>query len=259
MEKIISNQNPRIKEIIKLRKAGKRKKNDMFVIEGQKEILLAKKSGIEISALLFCPNYCKTGLPNEFAGLKAFEVDNVLFKKVSLRESPDGFLALAVPRFLCLEDVVLKKDSLILILESIEKPGNLGAILRSADASAVDYVILSDAKTDIYNPNAIRSSLGTVFTNKIIFSQKNILISWLKQNMVKIFAATPDTDKIYTDQNLCGLAAIVIGTEHDGLSKEWLDDSVCKIKIPMRGKIDSLNASVSAAIILFEARRQRGF
>lgn len=257
MIKIISNQNPKIKEIIKLRKAHQRKKSDLFIIEGKKEIGLAIDSGIQIIDFFYCQKYFKDQKFIEQKKENVYEVSEDIFKKISLRENPDGILCLAKPRYLQLSDLALKKEPLILIIEALEKPGNLGAILRTADAARLDCVILCEAKTDIYNPNVIRSSLGTVFTNNIIIASNAEIFSWLKAKRIKCYAATPDTDKIYTNMDFKGAKAIIIGTEHAGLSPEWLKQADEKIKIPMRGKIDSLNASVSAAIILFEAVRQR--
>ena len=157
-----------------------------------------------------------------------------------------------------LEKIELKKNSLIIVLEAVEKPGNLGAILRSADAAGADAVIICDGKTDIYNPNVIRASLGTVFTNKVVAEESAETIEWLKKNNIKIFATAPGAKKFYTAIKFSSSAAIVMGTEAAGLSKEWLEAADEKIKIPMAGRIDSLNVSVSLAIVLFEAVRQRG-
>lgn len=257
MIKITSSQNQKIKDIAKLRKTAKRKKSDLFIIEGKKEISLAIKSGIKTLDIFYCPQLLKNSdLLKEITGEK-YELDVDTFKKVSLRENPDGVLCLAEPRYLQISDIKAKKNPLLLILESIEKPGNIGAILRTADACNIDYVIICEAKTDIYNHNVIRSSLGTVFTNKIVICKNSDLFPWLKENKIISYAATPDTDIIYTEVDLKGPTAIVIGTEHEGLSSDWLNFADHKIKIPMLGKIDSLNASVSAAVMLFEAIRQR--
>lgn len=257
MNIITSSQNQKIKDIIKLRKTNNRKKTDLFIIEGKKELELAINNNIQISSIYFCPIFLKEKTLSYNNIPEINELDEKTFKKISLRENPDGIIALAVPKYLKLNDIIVNKNPLILILESIEKPGNLGAIFRTADACGVDYIIISEAKTDLYNPNVIRSSLGTIFTNKIIICKNNEIFPWLKLNKITTFATTPDTDKIYTDVNFSGGVAIIIGTEHEGLSKTWLEYANFKIKIPMNGKIDSLNASVSAAIILFEAIRQR--
>lgn len=257
MNKITSNQNPKIKEIVKLRKAKQRKKTDLFIIEGVQELGMAIKSGIQISSLFYCADYLKDKSFLSQLHCDIYELDKNTFNKISLRENPDGVLAFSKPKNMFLGDIKLSKNPFLLILESIEKPGNLGAIFRTADACGVDYIVICEPKTDIYNPNVIRSSLGTLFTNKIVICKNSEIFSWLKKNNIKSFAATPNADMLYTEANFNGAIAITIGTEHEGLSTEWLKSADYKIKIPMKGKIDSLNASVSAAIILFEASRQR--
>jgi len=257
METITSTQNPKIKEIIKLRKANKRKKEDLIVIEGQKEVSLALEAGIVIDNLYFSEELAKD---KKLAGIdkeKIINVEKNVFEKISLRDNPDGFLVLARAKYLELEKIKLSKNPLVVILESVEKPGNLGAILRTADATQVDAVIITDSRTDIYNPNVIRASLGTVFTNNIVICDTEECLAWLKKNKIKSLATTPDAKKIYTDIDYTSPSAIVIGTEHDGLSDKWLDAVDQKIKISMKGKIDSLNASVSTAVVLFEIVRQR--
>jgi len=257
MGTIKSTQNPKIKEIIKLRKANKRKKEDLIVIEGQKEISLALEAGIEIENLYLSEELAKEKKLLKIDKEKIVYTDKKVFEKISMRDNPDGFLVLAKPKYLNLENTKLSKNPLVVILESVEKPGNLGAILRTADASAVDAVIITDSRTDIYNPNVIRASLGNVFTNQVVACNIDECLAWLKMNKIKSLATTPDAKKIYTEVDYTGSSAIVIGTEHEGLSDKWLDAVDQKIKIPMKGKIDSLNASVSTAVVVFEATRQR--
>lgn len=255
---ITSAHNPKIKELIKLRKARERKKQALIIIEGQPEITLAKQSGLKIIELFYCQAFAgqskKISEPEEKL---ITPLAPSVFKKISLRENPDGLLALAEPRYLKLAEIKLSQNPLVIILESLEKPGNLGAILRSADAAGADAVIINDPKTDIYNPNVIRASRGAVFTNQIAVAKTEEIKKWLKKNKIKSLAATPKADKLYTKASYQGPVAIIIGGEHKGLSQAWLEAASEKIKIPMAGRIDSLNASVSAAIILFEAIRQR--
>ena len=254
---ITSVQNERIKEIIRLRKPRERRKQDLIIIEGKQEIELAHQAGLEIVELFYCQDFANSkkiaGLPEE----KLAPVVPAVFQKISYRENPDGFLALAKPKYLELSKIKLNKNPLVIILESLEKPGNLGAILRSADAAGADAVIVANPKTDIYNPNVIRASLGTVFTNQVAVASTEEARNWLAKNKIKSLAATPEAKKIYTEVNYTGPVAIIMGEEHPGLSQGWLEKVDEKIKIPMRGKIDSLNVSVSTAIILFEAVRQR--
>jgi len=256
-EVITSAQNPKIKEIIRLRKPRERRKENLIIIEGRQEIELARQACLEIVELFYCQDFAGS---KKIAGLSEEIITPVVpavFEKISYRENPDGFLALAKPKYLELSKIKLNKNPLVIILESLEKPGNLGAILRSADAAGVDAVIVADPKTDIYNPNVIRASLGTVFTNQVAAASTEEARNWLAKNKIKSLAATPEAKKIYTEADYKGAVAIIMGEEHPGLSKDWLEKVDEKIKIPMRGKIDSLNVSASTAIILFEAVRQR--
>ena len=256
-EVITSAQNPKIKEIIRLRKPRERRKENLIIIEGRQEIELARQAGLEIVELFYCQDFAGS---KKIAGLSEEIITPVVpavFEKISYRENPDGFLVLARLKYLELGKIKLSQKPLIIILESLEKPGNLGAILRSADAAGADAVIVADPKTDIYNPNVIRASLGTVFTNQVAAASTEEARNWLAKNKIKSLAATPEAKKIYTEVNYTGPVAIIMGEEHPGLSKGWLEKVDEKIKIPMRGKIDSLNVSVSTAIILFEAVRQR--
>ena len=256
-EIITSAQNERIKEIIRLRKPRERRKQDLIIIEGWQEIELAKQADLEITEVFYCQDFANAGKITSLAEEIITPVSTLVFQKISYRENPDGFLALAKPKYLELEKIKLSSNPLIIILESLEKPGNLGAILRSADAAGVDVVIVADSKTDIYNPNVIRASLGMVFTNQVAVSGVEEIKKWLKDKKIKSFAATPEAEKLYTEVNYIGPTAFIMGEEHPGLSKDWLDAAKEKIRIPMAGKINSLNVSVSTAIILFEAIRQR--
>ena len=256
MEIITSSKNIKIKEINKLRKSNNRRKEELFIIEGKKEIDLAKKSGICVKELFFSENIYGKEL-NNFSDITKHSITSEIFNKISFRENPDGYLAIAQSKNFELKDIKLSKNPFLLILEAIEKPGNIGAILRSSDAAGVDAIIITESKTDIFNPNVIRSSLGTVFTNQIAICKNKELFLWLKEKNINTFAATPNTDNLYCDSDFKNSLALVIGMEHEGLSNEWLEFADNKIKIPMNGKIDSLNASASAAIILFEIVRQR--
>jgi RNA methyltransferase, TrmH family len=255
---IISAQNPKIKQVISLRRAARRKKNDLIMIEGRRELGMAVSSGVVIASLFYCPACAGAQtIPKKIDPRLICEVGPEIFKKISLREHPDGFLALARPRYFDLTDIKLSDNPLLVIAETLEKPGNLGAIFRTADAAGANAVILCDPQTDLYNPNVIRASQGTVFSVPSAVCTSKEAIGWLKRNKIKIFCATPQAEKIYTEIDFTGPSAIAIGAEHAGLSEEWLDAVHEKIRIPMRGAIDSLNASVSLAVILFEALRQK--
>lgn len=256
---IISPQNPKIKNIIKLRKARERKKQNLIVIEGRHEIHLAQISGIEIKELFLCGDFSSDkNFEIRVKDIEVFELDKKVFQKISRRENPDGHIALARPQDFQLDDIDLPEKPLVLILDRVEKPGNLGAILRSADGAGVDLVVVSDPQTDIFNPNVIRSSLGTVFSNKIATSSANDCQAWLKKNSITSVATTPRAKKSYTDIDYNQPIAIIIGTEHEGLTKDWLEAVDEKAYIPMKGKVDSLNASVSAGLLVYEAQKQRG-
>ena len=258
MTKITSLHNPVIKQIIKLRQAGERQRQGLIIIEGFAEIKLAIASGLSLEIFCYSEDWAdKERSPVQIMNRELLAVSKEAFKKISYREHPDGFLALAKSFYLSLPDIVLGANPILLVIEAVEKPGNLGAILRSADAAGIDAVLVCDAQTDIYNPNVIRASLGTVFSDQIVICSTQQAISWLQKNKISIYAAAPQAKNIYAEADYRGATAIVVGAEHQGLSQTWLKAASQKIKIPMQGKINSLNASVSTAIILFEAMRQR--
>lgn len=257
-ETITSSSNLKIKQIKKLRQAHNRKKADLIIVEGQKEISRAVSVGLEIKELFYCPEIARVRINfDELKSQAVVEVSEPVFNKITYREHPDGYLALARPKYLGLEKITLSPIPLLIILESIEKPGNLGAILRSADAAQADAVIVCDPRTDIYNPNVIRASLGAVFTQQTAVCSTAEAISWFRKNKIKSFAAVAQNSQPYFKADYRQASAIIIGTEHAGLSVAWIKAADEKIHIPMPGQADSLNASVSAAIILFEALRQR--
>jgi len=253
---INSLQNEKIKNLIKLREYSKeRKQRKLFLIEGSREIGLALAGGFKIENIFYCADYGKR-LPG-LAVEKIIEVSKKVFKKISYRENPDGLLALVKAREIKLDEIKLNFTPLIIILEAVEKPGNLGAILRTADAVGIDAVIINDIKTDIYNPNIIRASQGTVFTVPTVVASCQESLAWCKKGGIKILATSPEAILDYVKADFKKPCAIVLGTEDKGLSREWLDAADERIKINMSGKIDSLNVSVSVAVILFEAARQR--
>ena len=189
---------------------------------------------------------------------RIIEITPQVFQKVSYRTSSDGLIAVARPKSHCLSDIQLSDNPFVIILESVEKPGNLGAILRSADAAAVDAVIVCDPQTDIYNPNVVRSSVGGLFSVQTAVCTSDEAMAWLNQNKIASYAAELEAAEWYQDIDFRGPSAIVMGTEAEGLTNSWLNYATKRIKIPMRGKIDSLNVSVSTAVLTFEAMRQRG-
>lgn len=262
-EIINSTSNPRIKNIIKLQSGSReRREQNLFVIEGFREISRAMQSGIRIKELYICHELDRQGRGDQLLDtgdrIQVFEVGNAAFARIAYREGSDGLIALAEPRNLKLDDLKLKENPLILILESVEKPGNLGAIMRTADAAGIDAVIVSDPLTDIYNPNAIRSGVGCIFTSQVVTCTTADAIEWLHKKNIKAFAAALTSVAVtYHQVDFRGPTAIVMGTEATGLSKEWLEKSDLQVIIPMKGIADSLNVSTSAAILVFEAVRQR--
>lgn len=261
MQKLISSiQNPLIKEILQLQeKSRARKKRELFVIEGVREIYLALKGAYEIETLLYYPDLIK-GLEIKklcTENTDCIEISKDVFHKIAYRSSTEGVIAIAKTKNWHINSLKLSKNALVLVTEAPEKPGNLGALLRTADAANVDAVIIANPKTDIYNPNIIRSSVGCVFTNQIATGTTSEIIKFLKHNKIDIYAAALSASVNYTTINYTKPTAIIVGTEATGLSEEWLENATKNIIIPMQGEIDSLNVSVSAAILIFEAKRQR--
>jgi RNA methyltransferase, TrmH family len=260
---IISPANTHIKNILRLQANSRdRNKQNLFVIEGYREISRAIVSGFEIKELYVCHDLDQQGRSEEVIekgnGMQVFEVGKAAFARIAYREGSDGLMALAVPKNLKLNDLNLSSNPLILILESVEKPGNLGAIMRTADAGGIDAVIVCDPLTDIYNPNAIRSAVGCIFTRQVVISSSKDAIDWLKKKKFKVYAAAlTERALIYHQMDFSGPTAIVMGTEATGLSSEWLDNSDNQIIIPMKGIADSMNVSTAAAVLVFEAVRQR--
>lgn len=258
---ITSVQNQKIKNILALEKARERRNQNLFIIEGIKELTLAIEGKYKINSVFFCPDIIE-----ENTLLKILKNENLLipvqrsvFEKLAYRESTGGIIALAEQRHHTLENIQLSKNPLLLVVESVEKPGNLGALLRTADAAGVDAVVICDPQTDFYNPNVIRSSVGCIFTKQIASATSVDTIDWLKKNNVKIYCTYLQASKPYHLIDFNSSCAIVMGTESTGLSDIWIKNSDANIIIPMQGKIDSMNVSTAAAVIVFEAKRQRGF
>lgn len=263
--KITSAKNELIKDIVNLQaKSKERRKRGITLIEGVKEISIALKSGIIFEKILFSPDIISLEqlelvLLDQFHSTEIFEISADAFSKISYRETTGGMLVVARTKEWRLNDLVVKNNSFFIVLESVEKPGNLGAICRIADAAKVDGIIICDALTDIYNPNSVRASLGCVFSIKVVYSKFDETINWLRENNVTSYAAELNAAEFYHNYELNGKTAVVFGTEATGLSTNWINGADKKIKIPMLGLIDSLNVSASVAIITFEAMRQRGF
>lgn len=262
-KQITSLQNPLIKKTLVLKdKSRERKKTSVFVLEGARELQLALKGGYVIETLFFCKDLISNEALNSLiknSSIEVIEVSLDVYQKIAYRSTTEGVVALVKSKEHNLNNLQLNtKKPLILVSEAPEKPGNIGALLRTADAANLDAVIIANPKTDLYNPNIIRSSVGCVFTTKIATGTTSEIIAYLKENSIATYCAALTASKIYTTVDYTSGSAIVVGTEATGLSNEWLDNSTQNIIIPMEGQIDSMNVSVAAAIVIFEAKRQRG-
>lgn len=257
-EKITSARNERIRQVLELQeKSRTRRALGLFVVEGRRELEHCLEAGYELDSVFWCPEILPE-LPQELIGdVPVSELTAELYGKIAYRGGTEGLVARVKARPHTLEDLTLKDNPLIVVLESMEKPGNLGAVFRSADAAGADAVIICDPLTDLYNPNLIRSSIGGVFTVQSAVCDSASAISWLKARGMKILTAQLQDSSWYYDVDMKGGTAIVIGTEATGLTEQWREAADAHIRIPMLGALDSLNASVSAAILLFEAVRQR--
>jgi TrmH family RNA methyltransferase len=230
---------------------------------GQREIRLALMSGFTINTLLYCSRLIT---PLELEGLKAtgtvaemIECSLDVFNRVAYRKDTGGVVAIALQKRISFDGIKLKEKPLLLVLESVEKPGNLGAVLRTADAAGLDAVIICDPQTDIYNPNTVRSSIGCIFTVPVVTSSSSETLAWLREKKISSCATALTANHLYNETDYRKPSAIIMGTESTGLSQTWLEGADDLIKIPMKGRIDSMNVSVSAAIVVFEALRQRNF
>ncbi|MCQ2258289.1 MAG: RNA methyltransferase [Bacteroidaceae bacterium] len=260
---ISSAQNPKIKKILSLQqKSSERRKEGLFIVEGQRELQHCINAGFEIDTIFFCPSILE-GYDTEgvvmslLPEVRNFEVTVDVYNKIAYRGGTEGVVAEVKVKKPALSSLALKENPLIVVLESVEKPGNLGAILRSADAAAADAVIVCDPLTDLYNPNLIRSSIGAIFSVPCVACSSEECIAFLKSKDIRILTAQLQDSELYYDTDMkCG-TAIVMGTEATGLTDAWRKAADAHIRIPMLGKLDSLNVSVSAAILLFEAVRQR--
>lgn len=263
IKSISSPQNPLIKQLILLKeKSRERKKTGLFLIEGKRELSLAIKGGYKIKTLLFFPDLFSESEAKAMSsyGIEIIEISKEVFQKLAHRDSTEGVIAVVNSKNHQLDQLKLQsKNPLILVAEAPEKPGNIGALLRTADAANIDAVIIANPKSDLYNPNIIRSSVGCVFTTEIAMASSEEVIAFLKKYNFNIFSAILQESKPYHTQDYTLPTAIVVGTESTGLTQEWREAATQNISIPMQGVIDSMNVSVAAGILIFEAKRQRVF
>jgi TrmH family RNA methyltransferase len=252
---ITSKSNPKIKNVVKLQKSSERREQNRIIIEGRREIERAVACGFVVDTLFICNDILKESV--NIAANHVEEVTLEVFEKIAYREGSDGLLAVAIPKYADLKSFKPKKNPLIIVLETVEKPGNLGAIMRTADAAGVDAVIIADPRTDLYNPNAIRASIGTIFSVPLFACSSEECINWLRENNIKIYCTYLKASIDYLEADFKQGSAIVMGTEATGISDIWVDAADQNLIIPMNGIADSLNVSVTTAIVVFEAIRQR--
>jgi TrmH family RNA methyltransferase len=264
---ITSVQNPRIKAAFALSERRERNRTDLFLIEGFRELLRAFQGGVQVLELFFCEElFLGTNEPFllkdlESKGVKLYKCSEEVIRKISYRDRPDGLIAVASQMHISLDEVDKHlqgvRNPFLLVAEAIEKPGNLGTILRSSDAVGVDAALVCDRCTDIFNPNVVRASVGTLFTQLVAEVTHQELLPYLKARGIAIVAATPHATEEFTKVDLCGPVAIVVGTEQLGLSKHWMESADIQVRIPMLGCADSLNVATATTLLLYEVLRQR--
>ena len=239
-------------------KTKARRQTGNFLIEGKRELMLAFQAKYKIDIILFCFEICQENELLEYSdNIEIVQITKEIFKKLTYRNTTEGIITVAKSKLLTFSDLKLSKNPLVLIAEGLEKPGNIGALLRTADAAKIDAVIIADTKGDLYNPNIIRSSVGCVFTNQIVIDTTDEIIRFLKEHKIAIYCATLQNANTYNTLDYTMPTAFVVGNETTGLSEIWRESASQNVIIPMEGKIDSMNVSVAAAILIFEAKRQR--
>jgi len=260
---ITSLTNPRVKAAVRLRDRAERDLTGLTVVDGAREILRALDAGVRVEQAFVAPELLRSA--DGFAVADrlrhrptTLEVSPAVLARVAFGQRSDGVVAVVAAPTGSLEELALPEHPLVVVAEAIEKPGNLGAIIRTADGAGADAVIAADPRTDLFNPNAIRASLGTIFGLPVVSATTAATLDWLVDHGIRPVAARPDAALTYTEADLRGPLAIVLGSEADGLGEGWTDSRVQPVAIPMRGIADSLNVSIAAAILLYEARRQRG-
>jgi TrmH family RNA methyltransferase len=260
---ITSLTNPRVKAAVRLRERREREETGLTLVDGPRELLRALDRGVAISEAFVCENLIRTAEADEAvrrlraSGAAVREVSEAVIAKVGFGDRSDGVVAVIRTPSILLDDLAPRPNPLIAVVESVEKPGNLGAILRTADGAGADAVIAADPRTDVFNPNAIRASLGTIFTLPLAAATTAETLDWLTARAIRPIAARVDAPLLYSEADLRGPLAIVLGSEAGGLTDAWNDPRVTAVRIPMLGSADSLNVSVAAAIVLYEAVRQR--
>lgn len=253
---ITSLQNPKVKHIVKLRGDKRQRLRDgLMIVEGFDELTLALESGLVPQTLLTAPELASRAL--NLPGADLTTVSRAVFEKISYRENPDGWLGIFTTPKHTLAELKLSASPLVIVAESIEKPGNLGAILRTADAAGVDAVLVCDPRVDLWNPNVVRASRGAVFAVPAVEVDSPAALAWLRSKKMRILAATPSAEKTYTDVKVREPVAVAVGTEDEGLTEFWMQNADVQVRIPMQGRVNSLNVSIATALITYEIVRQR--
>jgi TrmH family RNA methyltransferase len=263
MPPITSLQNPRVKEAVKLRDHRDRQRSGRFVIDGVREVWRAVEAGVEVLEVFACPQHLDEPTLRWVEVLAAgtarvFQVTPAILAKLAYGDRSEGLVAVARTPERSLEALRLPGRPLVVVLETPEKPGNVGAVLRTADAAGASAVVVADPATDLYNPNAIRASLGAIFTVPVCAAESTAVLRWLRDQRLAIYTARVDGLVTYTDVSYAEPCAIVLGSEAHGLTDLWRGEDITSIALPMRGRVDSLNVSTTAAVLLYEALRQRG-
>ncbi len=261
-KKIDSADNPTIKALAKLKEFKGRREAGQFLIEGSRETLRALQANEDVTTLVYVPELLneegREAIQRaEEKNVEGLELSQRAFLKLSVRQNPDGIIGVATMKENRLADIPLKENALVLVIDGLEKPGNVGALLRTADAVDADAVIVTGFGTDLYNPNVIRASMGSLFSRPVLSLEASEVIRFLQANNFNIVAATPDANKSYWSEDFTTSAAIILGEEHDGLGKAWLDAATTQVSIPMNGLADSLNVATAGALLLYEVLRQR--
>ena len=262
---LTSLQNPKVKRAFALRDRRERDREGVTILEGYRELTRAHAAGIPIRETFFCREMF-VGENNDAlldtlrdAGSAIYECSANVLRKIAYRERPEGLIAIAEMKRKGLDEIPAKPDGLYLVAETIEKPGNLGSILRSADAVGATAVIVCNKQTDIFNPNVIRASTGAIFSMPLAETTSEEALAWLRNLGIKTLAATPHTHLYHTDVDMKQGVAIVVGAEQYGLSDYWMNSADLQVLIPMLGKMDSLNVATAATLLLYEAARQRNW
>ena len=260
---ITSLQNPRIKNVVKLNKRSVRDEQGVLLVEGYRELRRALENGWKPVELFYCRDLFLGGNENALieqgraAGAEIFDCSEPVLRKISYRDRPEGLVAVGPQVRHKLGDIVFRAVPFVVVAESIEKPGNLGTILRSADAAGVDALIVCDRCTDISNPNVVRASIGTLFSVKVVEASTEEAMAWLRAREIRTVAASPHAEQMYTDADFTTGVAVVVGSEQYGLSSRWMTEADVKVRIPMLGQADSLNVASATTILLYEVVRQR--